>query len=240
MIRLAGILLGSTLAVAMLLALFGVPRFEPQSTPSDSGVITLPLQSAVSKAVPARRTDSRAETTRADTAEPEVPPAEPTPRQAAETPAELAAEPGDAKKRRSGFDAPETSLAESEPVGARLEDPGQGLAESEPIGTRLEDPGQGLAEPEPVDVSPGSPGRGLPASEPIGTLQWYAFWSPFRSEIAATGFITQLQRVTGLDYRVVKIKPGVYEVAFAYSDDDELTASLSQISRAAGLDMPDE
>ena len=39
------------------------------------------------------------------------------------------------------------------------------------------------------------------------TQQWYAFWSPFRSEIAASGFITQLQRVTGLDYRVVKIKP---------------------------------
>ncbi len=223
MIRLAGILLGSTLAVAMLLALFGVPRFEPQSTPSDSGVITLPLQSAVSKAVPARRTDSQPETTRADTAEPEVPPAEPTPRQAAETPAKLATEPDDAKKRPSGFDAPETSLAESKPIG-----------------TRLENAGHGAAEPEPVDVSPGRPSGGPPASEPSDTLQWYAFWSPFRSEIAATGFITHLQRVTGLDYRVVKVKPGVYEVAFAYSNGDELTASLSQISRATGLDMPDE
>jgi hypothetical protein len=69
--------------------------------------------------------------------------------------------------------------------------------------------------------------------------QWYAFWSPFRSEIAASGFVTQLQRVTGLDYRVVKIKPGIYEVAFAYADDTDIPINLSQISAATGLDMPE-
>lgn len=69
--------------------------------------------------------------------------------------------------------------------------------------------------------------------------QWYAFWSPFRSEIAAQGFIDQLQRVTGLDYRVVRIKPGVYEVAFAYAEDADITNNLSQISAATGLEMPD-
>jgi len=69
--------------------------------------------------------------------------------------------------------------------------------------------------------------------------QWYAFWSPFRSEIAATGFVTQLQRVTGLDYRVVKVKNGVYEVAFAYSNDDEIMSNLSQISAATGLQLPE-
>ena len=68
--------------------------------------------------------------------------------------------------------------------------------------------------------------------------QWYALWSPFRSEIAASGFITQLQRVTGLDYRVVKVKPGVYEVAFAYAEDEDIPVNLSQISAATGLDMP--
>ena len=68
--------------------------------------------------------------------------------------------------------------------------------------------------------------------------QWYAFWSPFRSEIAASGFVTQLQRVTGLDYRVVKVKPGVYEVAFAYLEDGDISLNLSQISAATGLDMP--
>lgn len=198
MIRLAGILLGSTLAVALLLTLFGVPRFEHQSTPSDSGVITLPLQSATSKAMPEPAAEPQPESVAADSVGPAVlPPAEPVPEpipepmptQTGETPD--AAAPGGREAPPPGLDNPDTSPAE-------------------------------------------------PVPEPIEALQWYAFWSPFRSEIAAKGFITQLQRVTGLDYRVVKVKPGVYEVAFAYSDGDELTASLSQISRATGLDMPDE
>jgi hypothetical protein len=70
-------------------------------------------------------------------------------------------------------------------------------------------------------------------------LQWYSFWNPFRSEIAARGFVTQLEKVTGLDYRVVKVKTGVYEVAFAYDNDVERRTKLSQISAATGLDLPD-
>lgn len=66
---------------------------------------------------------------------------------------------------------------------------------------------------------------------------WYAFWSPFRSEIAADGFVTELQRTTGLDYRVVKQKPGVYEVAFAYSNESDLEDKLTRISTATGLDL---
>jgi len=81
------------------------------------------------------------------------------------------------------------------------------------------------------------------AAKPMQALQdpqqWYAFWSPFRSQIAASGFVDQLQRVTGLDYRVVKLKPGVYEVAFAYATDDEITMNLSQISAATGLKLPE-
>lgn len=78
-----------------------------------------------------------------------------------------------------------------------------------------------------------------PPMAPEETLQWYAFWSPFRSEVAANGFVEQLQRVTGLDYRVVKVKSGVYEVAFAYEDDQQITARLSQISAATGLKLPE-
>ena len=66
---------------------------------------------------------------------------------------------------------------------------------------------------------------------------WFAFWSPFRSEIAADGFISELQRTTGLDYRVVKLKPGVYEVAFAYSDPLDRDSKLDRIAAATGLDM---
>jgi len=73
-------------------------------------------------------------------------------------------------------------------------------------------------------------------AEPI-EQHWYAFWSPFRSKIAADGFVSQLQRTTGLDYRVVKLKPGVYEVAFAYSDDSDIQHKLTQISSATGLDL---
>jgi hypothetical protein len=85
-----------------------------------------------------------------------------------------------------------------------------------------------------------APAPAEPPPVPAATSpQWYAFWSPFRSEIAANGFVDQLQRVTGLDYRVVKVKPGVYEVAFAYEDDQEITANLSQISAATGLRLPE-
>ncbi len=68
--------------------------------------------------------------------------------------------------------------------------------------------------------------------------QWHSFWNPFRSEIAARGFVSQLERVTGLDYRVVKVKTGVYEVAFAYESDIERQAKLSQIQAATGLELP--
>ena len=67
---------------------------------------------------------------------------------------------------------------------------------------------------------------------------WHEFWNPFRSELAAQGFVSQLEKVTGLDYRVVKVKAGVYQVGFAYRDDDERRFKISQISAATGLDLP--
>ena len=72
------------------------------------------------------------------------------------------------------------------------------------------------------------------------TEHWYAFWSPFRSELAANGFVSQLQRTTGMDYRVVRLKPGVYEVAFLYEGEDDIETKLVAISAATGLEMADE
>ena len=72
------------------------------------------------------------------------------------------------------------------------------------------------------------------------TEHWYAFWSPFRSELAANGFVSQLQRTTGMDYRVVRLKPGVYEVAFLYDGEHDIETKLVAISAATGLEMPDE
>ena len=74
---------------------------------------------------------------------------------------------------------------------------------------------------------------------PVLDENWYAFWSPFRSELAANGFVSKLQESTGIDYRVVKIKTGLYEVAFAYSDDQDIQDKLARISAATGLDMSD-
>ena len=78
-----------------------------------------------------------------------------------------------------------------------------------------------------------------PGPELIVEENWYAFWSPFRSEIAANGFISKLQETTGIDYRVVKVKTGVYEVAFAYVDDADIQDKLARISTATGLNMSD-
>ena len=70
-------------------------------------------------------------------------------------------------------------------------------------------------------------------------LRWHSFWNPFRSAIAANGFVSQLEKVTGLDYRIVKIKTGVYEVTFAYENDTERRTKLTQIASATGLDLPE-
>ncbi|MDX1508050.1 MAG: hypothetical protein R3358_07205 [Woeseiaceae bacterium] len=133
---------------------------------------------------------------------------------------------------------PETSAADdtpSLPVAAPPTDPaGERLAQAP------QDLGKAIPIDDPVfrDDPVSSDDVEADALQP-DSLQWYAFWSPFRSEIAANGFVEQLQRVTGLDYRVIKIKPGVYEVAFAYADDADIPLNLSQISAATGLDMPE-
>jgi hypothetical protein len=90
--------------------------------------------------------------------------------------------------------------------------------------------------PEPVETVAAA------SAEPdAGTAgpEWQAFWNPFRSQIAARGFVRRLESVTGLDYRVVKVRNGVYQVAFSYSDDAERTTRLSQIAAATGLDLSD-
>lgn len=78
-----------------------------------------------------------------------------------------------------------------------------------------------------------------PGPEVIVEENWYAFWSPFRSEIAANGFVSKLQDTTGIDYRVVKVRTGVYEVAFAYVDDADIQDKLARISNATGMNMTD-
>jgi len=109
------------------------------------------------------------------------------------------------------------------------------------------DDGQDNIEPVTEKALPESSAQPLPDTPDFADyypaiqdeLQWYSFWNPFRSEIAARGFVTQLEKVTGLDYRVVKVRTGIYEVAFAFGSDVERRTKLSQISAATGLDLPD-
>jgi hypothetical protein len=91
------------------------------------------------------------------------------------------------------------------------------------------------AQPAPDSIAVPDPEIVLPVDD----VHWYSFWNPFRSEIAANGFVRQLEEVTGLDYRVVKIKTGVYEVTFAYENDAERRDKLSHIASATGLELPD-
>ena len=90
-----------------------------------------------------------------------------------------------------------------------------------------------IFSPQPQPVAAEAPVPDTAA----GDEHWYAFWSPFRSELAANGFVSKLQETTGIDYRVVKVKTGVYEVAFAYVDDADIQDKLARISSATGLDM---
>lgn len=173
MMRLLGILLGSFIAVAVLIVIVGFPEFAQHG--ADSGV------SVEVESVRLLR-------------EPDKPLAE----------------------LLEQTQKPEAALM---PVASLLPDDAFGDTPQLP---------ETLPEVPETDVQPSR-----------NELRWYAFWSPFRSRIAADGFVSQLQRVTGLDYRVVNLKPGVYEVAFAYADDEEIQANLSQISAATGLEVPE-
>lgn len=136
------------------------------------------------------------------------PPDAPAPREAERTP-EPEAEPDSQARHEASAEAGPTEVPET-------------VAKSAPK-TQI------AALPQPLSAAETEP-------EPI-EQNWYAFWSPFRSEIAADGFILKLQETTGLDYRVVKLKPGTYEVAFAYTDDADIADKLNRISTATGLDM---
>jgi hypothetical protein len=100
--------------------------------------------------------------------------------------------------------------------------------------------------PQPVVASPPAPQpRPVAPPEPVDepepelmATHWHSFWTPFGSRIAADGFVSRLETVTGFDYRVIKIDNGVYEVAFAYTDAIERDAMLAAIASTTGLELP--
>ena len=179
MLRLIGILIGSSLAIGLLIVTLGVPQFsDPEPAHAGGGspateTAPAPVPVPVASDFPATEPDPAPATTGVDGGLPVIEP--------------------DTEALIDQIFSPDTQPA---------------LA--------------GAPEPDP---------------EPAIEENWYAFWSPFRSELAANGFISRLQETTGIDYRVVKVKTGVYEVAFAYTDDADAEDKLSRISAATGLDM---
>ena len=92
----------------------------------------------------------------------------------------------------------------------------------------------------PVPVPEQEPEQEAAEVEPVATeSHWHSFWSPFGSQIAANGFVSRLEAVTGYDFRIVKVETGVYEVAFAYMDEAERLDKISVIASATGLELPE-
>ena len=188
MVRLAGILIGSTLAVGLLVILLGSPRLaatdpHAEADSPGSGSVSYPAGSGSVTEHPtdAQLTDSAI---------------------------------------LSGLDRPDMEIVSDSEPGSLETDPELAAAMVEQVFS---------PEAERETILPVAP-------EPVEE-RWYAFWSPFRSEIAANGFVSKLQDSTGINYRVVKVKTGVYEVAFAYSEDADIQEKLERISSATGLDV---
>ena len=110
----------------------------------------------------------------------------------------------------------------------------QNLPTENPLDTSPETSVADIRSPEATAVE-----TIVPAEQAVPETQWHSFWSPFSSQIAANGFVSRLESVTGFDYRVVKIRAGVYEVAFAYTEETERLDKLSVIATTAGLELPD-
>ena len=91
-------------------------------------------------------------------------------------------------------------------------------------------------------TQPGPAPAALPAMQPDGSAlqpeddtQWFAVWDPFHSELSANAFARRLERMTGLDYRVVRSGPARYEVAVAFGSEAQRVAHIALIEEATGL-----
>ena len=155
----------------------------------------------------------------------------------------LADRPDDQERYDEAIEMLKAKQREFEDVAGRLSEDVARVTET--VAQELDPATAGYDEPPPIDATDAPPEQAVvrdtvPTDDtPSAETYWYSFWNPFRSEIAANGFVSQLERVTGIDYRVVKVKTGVYEVAFAYDDDEERRAKISTIAAATGLQLPE-
>jgi len=191
MFRLLGFCLGSVLAVAVLIALVGVPIVHTGDTPTDADRFNAAVEKLKAKQ--------------------SAPPPLPTGKPLADSPV----------NEESVDDVPADLAADSE------------TAIAEELQAQVSD----AHEREAAVASSASPGDHSPGPVDAPAKEWYEFWTPFRSKIAAAGFMHRLEAVTGLDYRVVEKESGDYQVMFAYAGENELNLKLERISAATGLDL---
>lgn len=223
MFRILGFIVGSIASIAALVLMVGMPSFQVNGDTVEEDRFDVVIQQLKQKQQNPDRPESAGR---------EIPDQNPVPganASVAESPRPIEDELADV------LSAPAEPASEPQPSGYAETMPLTEMADGEVPGNadagddRLD---RGLSFDQPAEVTladidePAEPG-------------WQSFWNPFRSEIAAQGFVRRLENVTGLDYRVVKIKNGVYEVAFSYNDDAERSSKLTQIAAATGLDLSD-
>lgn len=96
-----------------------------------------------------------------------------------------------------------------------------------------------LADITALDFTPAETDAAPDDNDAITALEadteWYALWDPFHSKSSADAFAARLERLTGLDYKVVRLAAARYQVAVAAASDEERVANLSQIEQATGL-----
>lgn len=131
-------------------------------------------------------------------------------------------------------ESPNSTPVDTVPAAAAIEDTAT-LQAQDPTAPVDANPVLPEPVPEPPPADPLTVDNGIP--DDVSEETWHTIWTPFRSRIAADGFVSRLESVTGLDYRVLQVKTGVYEVAFAYADQAELDTNLARISAATGLDL---
>lgn len=235
MFRLIGFLAGSLAAIVALFTLIGTPRFQLNSENDDDRF-----------RVAVQQLKDKQPTLPDPTARQEIPMApgigEQSIGEQTATPALLASVNALPAETASVDSAPNETTTDSdqassnpapEDEAAENDTPADPPPENAVAETRTE-PLAIADTPVPSEIS-----TAVAATPDSDELVWQTFWNPFRSELAAEGFVRRLESVTGLDYRVERIRNGVYEVTFAYYSDAERDAYLTQIATATGLDLSD-
>jgi len=74
-----------------------------------------------------------------------------------------------------------------------------------------------------------------PIRQSLEDKKWQSFWKPFSTPGSAQGFARSITEKTGLEVKVIRVKAGQYEVAFAYSDAEDRVADTRLIERELGL-----